>query len=512
VEFKLDLFDPETVEHWVNCYKHVVRELVRTPTLPMRDIELLGGERERVLAQLAKVATLPPAWALDRLGDPSQAGPMQWQVIDDRNQLVPFGIPGQLAVVRDGGLQRTGARARLRHDGVLTEVVAEALAPDKARVPTKASEIHTDLELRLCLLFEQLLGVPGISPKQDYFELGGNSLIAVRLFGAIQEQFGVRLPMATLLDAGTPSKLARAINQKVPNREGCVVRLKEGGDGPALFLIHDGDGETLLYRNLALLMPKHVAVYGIEPLSNGRLAMVHTTIQEAAKCYMGEIRKRQASGPYYLGGLCAGGLIAFEVAHQLEAEGEEIRHLALVESSPPQAKKRTVVAEQRWQRFGGLFRDVSLATVGETARQAARKLESYLRYDLENRYLAMRSRMLCLLLRKIFHLGKDWPDGIAGPTVREVFAMAESEYVPANLARTQAVIYRATQGEGGDLPLLQILVDPLFGWQEFLARKADVVDVPGGHGSLLRHPHVTALAAPLRASFELSAAAAKSSA
>jgi thioesterase domain-containing protein/acyl carrier protein len=514
VEFKLDLFDRETVEHWVNCYKHVVRELVRNPALPLRDIELLGSEREHVLARLAQVSATPPAWAAawapDRAGGLPPTGPLQWQVIDDRDQLLPFGIPGQLAFVRDGGLQRTGARARLRHDGVLTEVVAETLAPAKARVQANASEIYTELELRLCLLFEQLLGVTGVRPDQDYFELGGNSLIAVRLFGTIQEQFGVRLPMATLLDAGTPSKLARAINQRVPNREGCVIRLKEGGDGPALFLIHDGDGETLLYRNLALLMPKHVAVYGIEPLSVGKLAMVHTTIQEAAQYYLGEIRKRQASGPYFLGGLCAGGLIAFELARQLEAEGEEIRHLALVESSPPQAKKRTLVVEQRWQRFGGLFRNVSLATVGETARQAARKLKSYLRYDLEHRYLTLRSRVMCLLLRKIFIEGKDWPDGLPAPTVREVFAIAESEYVPVKLARTQAVIYRATRGDGGDLPLLQILVDPLFGWQEFLALKAEVVDVPGGHGSLLRQPHVTAMAAPLRASFESSAVAAKS--
>lgn len=513
VEFKLDLFDRETVEHWVNCYKHVLRELVRTPASPLWDIDLLGGERERVLARLTQVSEMPPAWAVERgRGTTAQAGLTQWQVVDDRDRIVPFGIPGELAIVRDGVMQRTGARARLRHDGVLTEVVAETPAPAKAREKAHASEIRTELELRLCLLFEQLLGVPGVRPEQDYFELGGNSLIAVRLFGAIQDQFGVRLPMATLLDAGTPSKLARAINQKVPNREGCVVRLREGSDGPSLFLIHDGDGETLLYRNLALLMPKPVAVYGLEPLRVGRLGMVHTTIQEAAKHYVGEIRRRQARGPYFLGGLCAGGLIAFEVAHQLEEKGEEIRHLALIESSPPQAKKRAGVAEQRWQRFGGLFRDVSLATVGEIARQATKKLESYLRYDLESRYRDLRSRILCLLLRKIFREGKSWPDGLRAPTVREVFGMAEREYVPPKLAHAQAVIYRATQGEGGDPPLLQLLVDPLFGWQEFLVRKAEVVDVTGGHASLLRHPHVTAMAAPLQASFEVSATAAKASA
>jgi thioesterase domain-containing protein len=85
--------------------------------------------------------------------------------------------------------------------------------------------------------------------------------------------------------------------------------------------------------------------------------------------------------------------------------------------------------------------------------------------------------------------------------VREVFALAEAAYLPLKLLRTRAVIYRATQGEDGDRPLLEILADPLFGWQEYLVHVAETVDVPGGHGTLLREPHVAAIASRLCVSF-----------
>jgi thioesterase domain-containing protein len=506
IEFRLDLFDHETIEHWMSCYKHLVRELVRNPLQPIHDVDFLGGERERISNRMAEVSAAPPAWAARRLDGKTAVAPQQLQVVDDEDQPRPFGIPGHLVVQRDGALHRVGVQARLVHDGTLVEVLPEAGSRSKA-APVKTKELSTELEMRVCLLFADLLGLPSVGVEQDYFELGGNSLIAVRLFGAIHDQFGVRLPMATILDANTPRRLARTISQKIPNRESCVVRLKDdggrGSGGPMLFLIHDGDGETLLYRGLALRMPAHVPVFGIEPLSVGRIAMAHTTIEEMAKHYLGEIRKRQPKGPYYLGGLCAGGLIAFEVARQLEECAEEVRHLALIEASPPRAQKRVSTTARRWQRFSGLFHGASPASAGEIARKGIQKLTSYVSYEARERYQVARARVLCLLLRHTFPLGKDWPQVLPPPTVRELYALAVREYTPSKLHRTQAVLYRATTGQADDLPLAQILVDPLFGWQELFSRKAEVVDVPGGHGTLLREPFVLAIASDLHASLML---------
>jgi thioesterase domain-containing protein len=229
--------------------------------------------------------------------------------------------------------------------------------------------------------------------------------------------------------------------------------------------------------------------------------MVHTTIEEMAGHYLREIRKRQPRGPYFLGGLCAGGLIAFEVARQLEAQGEDIRSLALFEASPPQAKKQSTVATRRWQRFASLFHDVSLGTAAATLHQGAEKLQNYLRYELHHRYKRARIRFLCQLLRHTFPGGKNWPVSLPAPTVRQVFAFAEEQYVPGKLNRTQVILYRANEKDGEDLPLRDLLVDPLFGWQELLALPVQAVDVPGGHSTLLQEGNVALVASHLVARF-----------
>jgi thioesterase domain-containing protein len=505
VEFKADLFDQETIEHWIRCYQHLLRELIRNPRQPMRSVDLLGGERGQVLDRLAQISAAPPAWAVERLGATSPAEVSQWQVVDDQDQVRPFGVPGHLAVLRDGTLQKLGVEARLRHDGALTEATAD-LPHAAQKVAADSSEKHSELETHLCLLFQELLGLPSVGPTQNYFELGGNSLIAVRLFGAIQEQFGMRLPIATLIDAGTPRTLAHAIDEQSKSRRSCAIRLKKGGSGPALFLVHTVVGETLPYRNLALLMPERVTVYGIEPLRSGKITFVHTRIEDMARYYVEEIRKRQNKGPYFLGGLCAGGLIAFEVARQLEGHGEEIRHLALIESAPPKAEKQLNLAAQRRERLNGLFQDLMAGVNdGTAARKGLQKLSAYCRRKIERSYSDARKNTLCLLLRHAFPLGKDWPEALPVPTSEEVFAFAESQYIPAKLSHTHAVVYRATHGkEGtvGDVPLLDLLVDPLFGWQELFATHVEAVDVPSGHHTLLGADQIAVVGARLRASFE----------
>ena len=78
------------------------------------------------------------------------------------------------------------------------------------------------------------------------------------------------------------------------------MRLKPSGGERCLFLIHDGDGEVLLYRNLALQMPDDVAVYGVVPLAERGVPMIHTRVGAMADHYVREIRARQPHGPYYL--------------------------------------------------------------------------------------------------------------------------------------------------------------------------------------------------------------------
>jgi len=164
------------------------------------------------------------------------------------------------------------------------------------------------------------------------------------------------------------------------------------------------------------------------------------------------------------------------------------------------------LAEDQLERLRGLLHDLPAAAAnGEAARQGLQRLSAYCRRKIEQSYNDARKNALCLLLRHVFPLGENWPAALPVPTSEEVFAFAESEYTPAKLSRTHAVVYRATHGKAGtvgDVPLLDLLVDPLFGWQELFATRVEAIDVPSGHHTLLGAEQIAIVGRHLRASFE----------
>ena len=117
--------------------------------------------------------------------------------------------------------------------------------------------------------------------------------------------------------------------------------ISQGKTNPPLFLVHDGFGETLLYRNLANKLQPTRAVYGLQPLSKKSYPILHTRIPDMAAFYIEQIRDIQPQGPYLLGGMCAGGVIAFEMALQLQKQGEKIAVLALIDSVAIGVTKQT---------------------------------------------------------------------------------------------------------------------------------------------------------------------------
>ncbi len=147
--------------------------------------------------------------------------------------------------------------------------------------------------------------------------------------------------------------------QHLVRRSKTLVELK-GGGSRNLFLVHDGDGQTPLYLNLAHRMPDHLSVVGIEPHRIPGVPLSHLSIEEMATFYVGEIRHIQPNGPYLLGGLCAGGVIAFEMASQLVRAGESVELVALLEAAAPRAPKRQgLVSGHRLGRLTQALADAS---------------------------------------------------------------------------------------------------------------------------------------------------------
>jgi FkbH-like protein len=363
---------------------------------------------------------------------------------------------------------------------------------------------QTQIERELTELWKQLLRLDQVGIRDDFAELGGTSLAAARLFVAIDDQFGKKLPMTTILDAPTIEQLVARIAGKSTTQNRQTLKLLKPGEHPALFLIHDGDGETLLYRNLAQRMPEEFAVYGIEPHGTDRFPILHTRIPEMAAHYVQQIQRVQGEGPYFLGGMCAGGTIAFEMALQLQAQGQAVGFVALLDSADPQAPPRVnLTSERRWARFSQALKTADssskLGRLRGRAVKVVKKVKNLLVYESAARAKKLSEAVRFRLLRRFLDRGRSAPGFAQGLSVRAVYNLAEREYVPGHLHGAPAILFRATEGEGPDEPFINRYSDPLLGWGRRVQGNLTVFEMPGGHSSMLQEPHVAVMAEYMKA-------------
>jgi len=356
---------------------------------------------------------------------------------------------------------------------------------------------RTEIERTLCRIWGEELRLSEIGIRDDYFELGGTSLAAVSIFARIEREIGRRIPLAALMEAKTVEALAARLGRT--DEIGSLVVLSEEGSGIPLFLVHDADGETLLYRNLARRLPGR-PVYGLQPYGGGGFSILHTRIEEMVAHYLREIRKVRPHGPYLLGGLCAGGVLAFEMARQLELAGEEARLVALFDAAAVEARVKPHLETRR--RLDRVRSAIGAQPLTRIPRVLAAKARGYLRYQIGQTVRRAYDRFSIVALRRYLDRGGSAPNWLKKVTVRTVYANAEAEYRTEHVLREEIVLFRATDGEGHEEPYIRIYEDPLLGWGPRSAKGVTAVDVPGGHGSLLQEPHVAAVAdvlAPLLA-------------
>src|SRR5579863_1246168 len=186
---------------------------------------------------------------------------------------------------------------------------------------------------QLTQIWQEILGIDSITPDKNYFDLGGDSSVAVQLFAQIDKVFGVKLPLATLFDAPTIEELARVLRQdEAPAGWSPLVPIQTSGSRPPFFCIHGAGGNVLIYRELAERLGPEQPFYGLQAVGLDASRPPLTSIEEMATAYAKEIRRKQPHGPYFLGGYCMGGTVAYEIARQLQAQGERVALLALFDT------------------------------------------------------------------------------------------------------------------------------------------------------------------------------------
>lgn len=374
----------------------------------------------------------------------------------------------------------------------------------RARVmSTVAIAPVSSIEAGLKALWEDVLSIDGIGVEDDYFALGGTSLQSVKLFSEIERRFGVPLRLTTILAAPTVRALACLIEPTaVDDRDGLV--LLRPGRNKNLFLVHDGLGETLLYLNLAQRLPGAFSVYGIEPRRLPGIALAHTTIEDMASYYVQQIRTVQAHGPYRLGGMCAGGVIAYAMAAQLRREGEEVEVVLILDGATPQAPHRAGrIASARKSRLRALVRGdgergVTLGSSLALAGAVARKVWNAATYESSAFLARISARLRFALLQGLVRRDRSWPLWLPRLTVAQIYSALELRYRPAALPDVPVLLIRASQGVDADTPYRDIYSGEDFGWRA-VAGQLMLADVAGGHASMLQQAHVDSLASALLA-------------
>ncbi|HUD29262.1 MAG TPA: KR domain-containing protein, partial [Novosphingobium sp.] len=386
----------------------------------------------------------------------------------------------------------------------------EAATGDPADLPA------TPTEQAIADLWCDLLGMDAVGRHDNFFDLGGHSLLAVQFTNRLRRKTGKTLPLATMLGQPTVANLAAVIDPdgRAPGDAGTageqapagVVTIRKGSQITPLFFVHDGLGETLLYRGLALRLDPSRPILGLEPLRKADGNYAHTRIDEMATYYIQQMRAVQGQGPYLLAGLCAGGVIAFEMAQQLQAMGQQVAFVGIIDAADVEARKhRFGESRARMARVGAVLKSANPA---EMLPALVRKTWNLARWQVESRLREAHHRRTVRALRsgdrEVIGTLPETADGVAIPFLK-LYEVAHKEHRPVGILHSTSVaLFKAADDTGlpDDMPYRTVYRDFALGWGKRVREDIVILDVPGGHSSNLQEPHVETLAPLFQAALD----------
>jgi amino acid adenylation domain-containing protein len=333
-----------------------------------------------------------------------------------------------------------------------------------------------------------LLDVKQVSVDADFFEIGGQSLLALQVLEEIRDRLGVDLPSETLFEHTTVAALAALVRQAGGTREDgrsapgdrgqdghrtmngiplraprsfrALVRIKRGGDRVPFFCVHGSGGNVLNFRNVSQAMPPEQPFFGLRAYGVDGVTRPHPTMEAMAEAYLLEVRKVQPHGPYLLGGYSGGGIVAFEMAQRLTSAGEEIAVLALLDTVHPWKIRSFLLANRISQ-----LREGGVDYINKVVRRRVR--ERWGQHLIEHH---VRCRKTVPLAWRDLLLTKNFEDAVA-------------RYQPSAWPG-HATLFRVEEprcvfsGAG-----------PLYGWEQHVLGGVDLELVPGDHDSFVLNPN-----------------------
>lgn len=387
-------------------------------------------------------------------------------------RLADFKIPRRVIFVKEIPKGPTG---KLQRIGLAEKFGLTASPSDHSGAQGASIAPRDALESRLAEIWKQVLETSAVGIKDNFFDLGGDSLLAVTLIMEIETAIGRSLPPSFLIKAPTIELLADILRKgEGASLSSALVAIQPNGSNPPFFFIHAVNGNVLNYRPLSRYLGADQPFYGLQARGLDGEQPPLRRIEDMAAFYIEEIRERQREGPYFLGGGSSGGVVAFEMAQQLRAQGQAVAILALFDTYCPGHTANT--AARKVDRFLGnlLLRrpkdqlDYLLGTLGAKVGQGVRGLIRKLNPGSETS-----------LARSMRH-------------VLEANREAVGHYVP-HAYSGRVVLFLTSEAPE------RSCFDGRLGWSGMAAEGLEVHVVPGDHDTLFAEPHVKVIAEKLRA-------------
>jgi thioesterase domain-containing protein len=455
LRYRSDLFEPQTVAGLAAGWKHFVQQVLKDPdglVLPRRSN---GHDRNRLIQNKPNGAD-----GAVRGGEASSAveGLVDSDILDPSVALGRFGVAA------------TGCGS------------IALLPPVMPR---------TELEKKLVKLWELVFETKPIGIHDNFFGLGGHSLLGVKLLAAIERSLGKKLRLCLLFKEPTVARLAQAIEENRAPAVSSLVEIQPHGDKSPLFLVHGaGGGMFWGYSNLARQLGPDQPVYAFKSRAMDGLPEF-TRVEDMAAHYVADLRRFQPHGPYYLGGYCFGGNVAYDMARQITKDGDEVALVLLINCWPNNSSyTRLRWTPEFFAKAGWNF----CLRLAHQVRSGARQPRDY---------FAWRAAWAWKRLKSLF---THRPENQV--TVEDIVDLSPLPENERGLWRThvQAWLGYQPQPYSGRVVLLRTRGHPLIcsfdhqmGWGSFVTDGVTVKICPGDHESILEEENITATARELKA-------------
>jgi len=333
---------------------------------------------------------------------------------------------------------------------------------------------RTDVEKQVAEIWQELMGLEKISIFDNFFTLGGRSLVAVQIMARIEKLTGKRLPLATLFEHSTIEKLSLMLNVDAKSITWeSLVPIKPKGSKMPLYIVHGAGLNVLLFNALAMNMDEEQPVYGLQARGLNGVDEPLDVMEEIAANYISEILAQNPTGPYALAGYSLGGTIAYEMAHQLKSMGKEVKMLAVFDTYAKQSDKYDPML-LRVLNSAGLFIMKFLYSFVLFAQDPKRTIE-YKSTVIKRRIIRLYWKLKGKEEKREGFFAYD-------NEIDEASAKAKRNYDQKPLAIT-VDLFRAKK------KTFYMADFKYLGWRKFALEGVNVHDIPGEHNTIFAPPN-----------------------